>query len=255
MVLRLSLVKQVAGVSNAVGRSCGNHCHNNPYYRSQQWTSQGLQYYRSVHSDHTVGKDGDNSNEGNTLSEPGLVGLSDTDACSFPDPRDPKQSPLASISEEQSRSRDKLWKQTQMNQSPPVYRQKLNEMGEAFAIGRRKRSRAKIWLKDGSGNILVNGRSWVDYFPRIDHRDKVLRPLDIMGMVGKFDLRCEVVGGGVNGQTEAVRHGIARALQNWDPHNRPTLKEDGLLTRDSRVVESKKYGKKKARKSFQWVKR
>ena len=122
-------------------------------------------------------------------------------------------------------------------------------------MGRRKRSVAHIHLREGTGCITVNGLPWVDYFPRIDQRDKILRPLSLLGVVARYDVDCRVFGGGTNGQTEAVRHGIARALQVCDPHMRPTLKADGLLTRDSRVVEKKKYGRKKARKSFTWVKR
>ncbi|KAI0567201.1 ribosomal protein S9 family protein [Gracilaria domingensis] len=173
----------------------------------------------------------------------------------FPDPNDPTQNPLAELAAEDVQTAEKYWKTVQSSQKQPTYHQKLNEYGEAHAIGRRKRSNAKIWLTDGEGRISINGRSWVEYFPRIDHRDKVLKPLDLLGKIGKMDIRCNVKGGGVNGQAEAIRHGIARALQNWDPNMRPTLKANGLLTRDSRVVESKKYGRKKARKSFQWVKR
>lgn len=143
----------------------------------------------------------------------------------------------------------------QASQKSKVYVRKLNEAGEAEATGRRKRSRAQIWLSDGNGQITVNDRPWIEYFRRIDQRDKILRPLDVLGIVGSMNIRCDVRGGGMNGQAEAIRHGIAKALQNWNPAVRPALKSDGLLTRDSRVVESKKYGKKKARKSFQWVKR
>lgn len=159
------------------------------------------------------------------------------------------------MSLEDLRKDDAYWNATHNSSPKVVYRRVVDEEGFAHAIGRRKRSRAKVWLREGDGNIMVNGRSWVDYFPRVDHRDKVIRPLYLLGMLGKVDIRCEVIGGGVNGQTEAFRHGVARAIQNYDPHTRPTLKADGLLTRDSRVVESKKYGRKKARKSFQWVKR
>ncbi|CAN8075659.1 unnamed protein product [Agarophyton chilense] len=173
----------------------------------------------------------------------------------FPDPNDPSQNPLAQLTAEEVKTAESYWKKVQSSQQRPEYHQKLNEHGEAHAIGRRKRSRAKIWLSDGEGRILINDRSWVEYFPRIYHRDKVLRPLDLLGIIGKMDVRCDVRGGGLNGQAEAIRHGIARALQNWDPNMRPMLKTNGLLTRDSRVVEPKKYGRKKARKSFQWVKR
>lgn len=101
----------------------------------------------------------------------------------------------------------------------------------------------------------MNQRPFVDYFPRIDHRDRLIRPLLIAGMLGKMDIECQVKGGGPTGQAEAIRHAVARAVLKWDPVWRAPLKKDGLLTRDPREVESKKYGKKKARKSFQWVKR
>lgn len=143
----------------------------------------------------------------------------------------------------------------QVNSKPRVYQQILTPDGRAYAIGSRKRSKAKVWIGNGDGTITVNGRSWVEYFHRIDHRDKILRPFVLVDLVGKMDVTCKVRGGGPTGQAEAMRHGVARALQNWDPQFRPTLKKDGLLTRDPREVESKKYGRKKARKSFQWVKR
>lgn len=173
----------------------------------------------------------------------------------FPDPQDPHQHPLAPLSVEEMQERREHLEKVQISTKPPIYRRKVSADGQAFAIGSRKRSKAKVWLRTGSGSIVVNGRPWVDYFQRLDHRDKILRPFGLLNLMGKMDISCEVLGGGTTGQAEAVRHAISRALQNWDPLFRPTLKENGLLTRDRREVECKKYGRKKARKAFQWVKR
>lgn len=176
-----------------------------------------------------------------------------TSAPRFPDPRDPHQSPLADLSLEETQ--EELHRRATRRPVHPTYVREVNEDGDAFAIGRRKRSEAKVWLREGTGRIVINNRDWIDFFPRVDHRDKIIRPIDLLGMLGKMDLNCRVRGGGINGQSEALRLGIARAMQKWDPLMRPSLKRDGLLKRDSRIVESKKSGRKKARKSFQWVKR
>lgn len=173
----------------------------------------------------------------------------------FPDPTDPHQHPLASMMSEDVEERREYLKKVNSTNKPPVYKRKVNENGEAYAIGSRKRSKAKVWLRPGTGDIVVNGRSWVDYFRRLDHRDKILKPFGLLHLTGSMDVTCEVKGGGTTGQAEAFRHALARALQNWNPEYRPTMKENGFLTRDSREVEPKKYGRKKARKSFQWVKR
>lgn len=168
--------------------------------------------------------------------------------------RDPTRHPLASLSTTGKHEQvDRQGKAR--NEGSSVYRRRVDQHGQSFALGSRKRSRAKVWIRDGSGEITVNGRQWVDYFARLDHRDKILYPFTLVGLTGKLDVSCTVAGGGVTGQAEAIRHGIARALQNRDPLLRPTLKAHGMLTRDSREVESKKYGRKKARKAFQWVKR
>lgn len=171
------------------------------------------------------------------------------------DSRDPLKHPLASLSTEEMQQRHEYWKKVQSINRPPVYEKKVDENGEAFAIGSRKRSRAKVWIRNGTGQIVVNDRPWVDFFYRLDLRDKILHPFGLVGLMGQMDVRCRVDGGGPKGQAEAVRHAVARALQNWDPTFRSVLKSNGLLTRDSREVESKKYGRKKARKAFQWVKR
>ena len=122
-------------------------------------------------------------------------------------------------------------------------------------IGRRKSSVARIYMSKGKGNITVNGKDFKEYFPVDTMQFKLEQPFKISDLVGKFDVKVNVNGGGNTGQVEAIRLAISRALCELDAENRPALKSDGLLTRDSRVVERKKPGQKKARKKFQWVKR
>lgn len=173
----------------------------------------------------------------------------------FPNPSIPQQNPLAPLSAESPEVASTYWGNAKAESKARIYVRQVDENGQATARGGRKRSNARVWIREGVGNVEVNGKSWVDYFTRIDQRDKILRPLHLCGMTGKMDVTCVVRGGGQTGQAEAIRFCIARAIQNWDPSQRKTLKKDGLLTRDSRIVEMKKFGKKKARKSFQWVKR
>jgi small subunit ribosomal protein S9 len=123
------------------------------------------------------------------------------------------------------------------------------------ATGRRKRSIARVWLKPGTGNILVNHKPLDSYFPRETLRMLIRQPLEIAGAVNKYDIYALVNGGGLSGQAGALRHGIARALVKLDSDFKPRLKKEGLLTRDPREVERKKYGQKKARKRFQFSKR
>lgn len=123
------------------------------------------------------------------------------------------------------------------------------------SIGRRKAAVARVYLKNGSGNIMINGKDLSDYFPMANIQDKVKEPLQILESVGTYDIKINVNGGGFKGQAEAIRLGISRALVKLSEDNKPPLKAKKLLTRDARVVERKKYGKPKARKSFQFSKR
>lgn len=132
---------------------------------------------------------------------------------------------------------------------------KLDAKGRAYGTGRRKDAVARVWVSRGNGKITVNERDIAVYFARGTQRLIINQTFEIAGRVGQFDVKCVVAGGGLSGQAGAVRHGISRALINFEPALRPTLKKAGLLTRDSRIVERKKYGKHKARKSTQWVKR
>ena len=128
-------------------------------------------------------------------------------------------------------------------------------MDTIHTIGRRKASTARIYMSKGKGKITVNGKDFKDYFPVDTMQFKLEQPFKITDLLGKFDVKANVNGGGTTGQAEAIRLAISRALCELDAENRPALKAAGLLTRDSRVVERKKPGQKKARKKFQWVKR
>ncbi|KAI8112082.1 hypothetical protein M9434_003406 [Picochlorum sp. BPE23] len=132
---------------------------------------------------------------------------------------------------------------------------KVSEQGIAHGVGRRKTSVAQVWIREGIGHCMVNRKPFDMYFADLMRRNDIITPLVVANALGKFDVMALVHGGGSMGQAQAMRHGIARALQNWNPELRGVLKESGLLSRDARIVERKKPGKKKARKSFQWVKR
>ena len=124
-----------------------------------------------------------------------------------------------------------------------------------YATGRRKTSIAKIWLKKGSGKIYVNGKNYEDYFKRANHKMQLLRPFEIINQPTDYDVKCSVKGGGHTGQVGAMVHGISKALLQFDSELKSTLKKEKLTTRDSRAVERKKYGHKKARRSYQFSKR
>ena len=124
-----------------------------------------------------------------------------------------------------------------------------------YATGRRKKSIAKIWLKKGTGKIIINGKKYDEYFKRINHISELTRPFEIINQTTSYDVRCTVKGGGHSGQVGAMIHGISKALLQFDSTLKPTLKKEKLTTRDSRAVERKKYGHRKARRSFQFSKR
>ncbi len=132
---------------------------------------------------------------------------------------------------------------------------KLDFKDSKYATGRRKTSIAKIWLKKGSGKIYVNGRNYEDYFKRANHKMLLLRPFEVINQPTNYDVRCNVRGGGLTGQVGAMVHGISKALLMFDAELKSTLKKEKLTTRDSRSVERKKYGHRKARRSFQFSKR
>ena len=128
-------------------------------------------------------------------------------------------------------------------------------MDSIHAIGRRKASVARIYLKKGKGLIMINKRDYKEYFPVEGLQKRLIKPFSVLDLEGKFDVNVNVNGGGNTGQADAIKLAIARALCELDVENRPALKAEGLLTRDPRIVERKKPGQKKARKKFQWVKR
>lgn len=140
---------------------------------------------------------------------------------------------------------------TTVEEAKPV----LDSKGRAYGTGRRKNAVARVWLQRGSGKIVVNGREQSEYFGRGTQRLVINQPFEVTNRTGQFDVHCLVSGGGLSGQAGAVRHGISRALNNFEPALRSILKKEGLLTRDSRMVERKKYGLRKARRATQWVKR
>jgi small subunit ribosomal protein S9 len=137
----------------------------------------------------------------------------------------------------------------------PLREQQLDKQGRAYATGRRKDAVARVWLKPGSGKIVINGRDQEIYFARPTLRLVINQPFDVSARQGQYDVVCTVKGGGLSGQAGAVKHGIAQALTRYEPALRSPVKAAGFLTRDSRAVERKKYGKAKARRSFQFSKR
>jgi small subunit ribosomal protein S9 len=137
----------------------------------------------------------------------------------------------------------------------PKYVQKLDKAGRAYATGKRKNAVARVWIKPGGGVVTVNERPIEVYFARPVLRMLIQQPLVAANRQSQYDVVCTVAGGGLSGQAGAVRHGISKALMNFEPDLRPNLKRGGFLTRDPRVVERKKYGKAKARRSFQFSKR
>ena len=145
--------------------------------------------------------------------------------------------------------------ETQLNSEPLNKKIKLDFKDSKYATGRRKKSIARVWLKKGSGNIHINGKKMNEYFKKMNLQIAILRPLSIVNRQGEYDVRCTVKGGGLTGQAGAIIHGLTRAIVEFEPELKPTLKKEKLTTRDSRSVERKKYGHRKARRSFQFSKR
>ena len=137
----------------------------------------------------------------------------------------------------------------------PVHVQKLDDAGRAYATGKRKNAVARVWVSRGGGRVIVNGKDFTEYFARPVLQMIVQQPILASNRTGQYDINATVAGGGLSGQAGALRHGISKALTFYEPDLRPVLKKEGFLTRDSRVVERKKYGHKKARRSFQFSKR
>ena len=140
-----------------------------------------------------------------------------------------------------------------MEQAPNI--ENLNFKESKYATGRRKKSIAKVWLKKGTGKIIVNGKNYEEYFKRVNRKSELTKPFEIINQTTSYDVKCSVKGGGHSGQVGAMIHGISKALLQFDTTLKPTLKKEKLTTRDSRAVERKKYGHRKARRSFQFSKR
>jgi len=145
--------------------------------------------------------------------------------------------------------------ESQLNSEPVKKEIKLDPKEAKYATGRRKKSIARVWLKKGSGNININGKKMIDYFRNQNLQTTVCRTFTVAKRENEYDVKCSVKGGGLSGQAGAIIHGIARALIQFEPDLKPTLKKEKLTTRDSRAVERKKYGHRKARRSFQFSKR
>jgi len=137
----------------------------------------------------------------------------------------------------------------------PKHEKKVDKLGRAYATGKRKDAVARVWIKPGAGKVMVNSREVEVYFARPVLRMMIQQPLVAAQRAGQYDVICTVTGGGLSGQAGAVRHGLSKALTHFEPELRGVLKKGGFLTRDSRVVERKKYGRAKARRSFQFSKR
>ena len=145
--------------------------------------------------------------------------------------------------------------ETQLNAETDKKEIKLNFKESKYATGRRKKSIARVWVKKGTGIIYINGKKMTDYFKKPDLRTSISRPLSIVKRETELDVMCTVKGGGLTGQAGAIIHGISRALVELEPDLKKTLKKEKFTTRDSRAVERKKYGRRKARRSFQFSKR
>ena len=145
--------------------------------------------------------------------------------------------------------------ENQLNSEPIVKKIKLDFKDSKYATGRRKKSIARVWLKKGSGNMYVNGKKMIDYFQKPNLQIAIFRPLTLVKRENEFDVRCTVKGGGSTGQAGAIILGLSRAIILFEPDLKATLKKEKLTTRDSRTVERKKYGRRKARRSFQFSKR
>ncbi|MBV9372614.1 MAG: 30S ribosomal protein S9 [Alphaproteobacteria bacterium] len=182
--------------------------------------------------------------------------LSDLAALTGAAPAAPPPAAEAPAAEAAPEGGDEQGVSTQGPQIQAVLReQQLDKQGRAYATGRRKDAVARVWLKPGNGTITVNGRDQTVYFARPTLRLVINQPFDVAGRRDQYDVVCTVTGGGLSGQAGAVKHGIAQALSRYEPALRTTVKQAGFLTRDPRVVERKKYGRAKARRSFQFSKR
>lgn len=159
------------------------------------------------------------------------------------------------MSEEQTLNSLAELGETPAAEAAPVAEPQIDDLGRSYGTGRRKDAVARVWLKRGGGVVTVNGKPLNEYFARPVLQMMLMQPFAIADRLNQYDIVCTVKGGGLSGQAGAVRHGLSRALIAYEPGLRPVMKKNGFLTRDARVVERKKYGRRKARRSFQFSKR
>ena len=169
--------------------------------------------------------------------------------------KEPTAAPAPEATEAEAPAADETPAAPPPVEAAPLREQQLDKHGRAYATGRRKDAIARVWLKPGSGKITINGREQEVYFARPTLRLVINQPFGVSGREGQYDVVATVVGGGLSGQAGAVKHGIAQALTRFEPALRTVVKQAGFLTRDPRAVERKKYGRAKARRSFQFSKR
>lgn len=194
--------------------------------------------------------------EDDTSAVANAMESADPARASMPSAWDEEESELAEQVQEIQREDDERRQRWLENAKPPVRESIVDERGRAYGRGGRKMASARVWIQPGFGNVVVNKKEFVDYFDRTSDRELILEPLAATETLGRFDITVTVEGGGLRGQAGAIRHGLARALNHYNPDTyRPPLKRLGYLTRDPRRVERKKVGHLKARKKPQWVKR
>ena len=159
------------------------------------------------------------------------------------------------MSEEQTLTSLSELGETAAAEAAPVAEPEIDDLGRSYGTGRRKDAVARVWMSRGKGVVIVNGKPLTEYFARPVLQMMLMQPFAIADRLNQYDIKCTVKGGGLSGQAGAVRHGLSRALVAYEPELRSILKKNGFLTRDARVVERKKYGRRKARRSFQFSKR
>ena len=159
------------------------------------------------------------------------------------------------MSEEQTLTSLSELGETAAAEAAPVAEPQIDDLGRSYGTGRRKDAVARVWMSRGKGVVIVNGKPLTEYFARPVLQMMLMQPFAIADRLNQYDIKCTVKGGGLSGQAGAVRHGLSRALVAYEPELRSILKKNGFLTRDARVVERKKYGRRKARRSFQFSKR
>mmetsp|Transcript_10605 Transcript_10605/g.25107 ORF Transcript_10605/g.25107 Transcript_10605/m.25107 type:complete len:296 (+) Transcript_10605:158-1045(+) len=223
--------------------------------RKQKWRSHAVSLDYGDYRDDFDDDDDYYGNSNMTVADSDASDYASSNSGSSPSWHE-EESELAGQVQEIQRQEDERRKRWLENAKPPVRRPIIDERGRAYGRGGRKTASARVWIQPGFGNVVINKKDFVDYFDRTTDRELILEPLAATETLGRFDITATVEGGGLRGQAGAIRHGLARALNHYNPDTyRPPLKRLGYLTRDPRKVERKKVGHLKARKKPQWVKR